>query len=164
MKRILFKLSILGVTAITPCFGASTALQTITMSVASASNITTTGNPGTLAITLNPDGTGSSTDNSTSYTVTSNSGAKGSLKVTGSISSGGDMPTNCSLALSLASNEGKSQGSQTLSSSSVDLVTSLPTLLTDTAAITYTFSVINGWTIPAQSLSRTVTLTLTSAS
>ncbi len=74
------------------------------------------------------------------------------------------MPTNTSLTLNLASKAGSSQGAQTLSVTPVDLVTKLPTLLSDTGVITYAFSVTNGWTVPAQSLNRTVTLTLTSGS
>lgn len=139
----------------------STTTQTVNMVINATSNITTSGNPGTLAITLNAGGTGSATDASTTYTVVSNAGGTGTLKVTGAISTGGAMPTNTSLTASLASTSGTSQGAQTLGTTAVDLVTKLPTLLSDTGAITYTFNVANGWTLPAQNLTRTVTLTLT---
>ncbi len=144
-------------------FAATTATQAVNMSIASSSNITTSGNPATMAITLNAAGTGSSSDNSTTYTVTSNTGDKGTLKVIGAITTGGNMPTNTALTISLVSNSGNSQGAQSLSTTPVDLVTKLPTLLSDTGAITYGFSVNNGWTIPAQNITRTVTLTLTSS-
>jgi hypothetical protein len=164
MKKHIHFILLLGITIALPCFSASTATQTLSMSVASSSSITASGNPGALAVNIDMDGNGSATDSSTTYMVTCNTGARGTLKVTGSITSGGDMPENCSLTLNLGSNEGTSQGAQTLSSSSVDLVTGLPTLLCDSSSITYVFSVANGWSVPSQSLSRTVTLTLTSDS
>lgn len=143
----------------------ATATQNLTMIINSTSNITVSGNPATLSVTLNPDGTGNAVDNSTTYTVVSNTGVKGSLKVTGQITSGGDMPTNTTLTANLASKAGTSAGALALNSTkTVDLVTALPTLLSDTGAISYGFSVVNGWTVAAQTLSRTVTLTLTSGS
>lgn len=164
MKKNVSIFSFLSLMYIQICFGATTATQNLTMSIASSSNITTSGNPATLAITINSDGTGSATDNSTTYTVVCNSGAKGTLKITGQISSGGDMPENTSLKTSLASTAGTSLGAQTLSTTAVDLVNKLPTLLSDRGTITYTFDVTNGWTMAAQTLTRTVTLTLTSGS
>lgn len=164
MKKSLWILSIIGCTYTQIGSGATTGTQTVTMTIASASNITVSGNPGTLAVTLNTAGTGTATDNSTTYSVTSNTNASGTLKITGAITTGGNMPTNTSLTTSLASTAGTSLGAQTLSTTAVDLVNRLPTLLSDTAAITYTFNVTNGWTIAAQTISRTVTLTLTSNS
>lgn len=139
----------------------STATQAVTMTIASTSNITTSGNPATMAVSLNSGGSGSATDNSTTYTVTSNTGAPGSLKVTGSINS--NMAPNTSLTATLSSAAGSSQGAQTLSTTAVDLVTKIPTLVSDTGAITYVFGVSNGWTIASQTISRTVTLTLTAS-
>lgn len=142
----------------------TTTTQSVSMSIASASTITTSGNPGTLAVSLNTAGTGSATDSSTTYTVTSNAGGTGSLVITGAITSGGAMPTNTSLTANLASKSGTSAGAQTLTTTPVNLVTKLPTLVSDTGNITYTFAVTNGWTVAAQNLSRTVTFTLTSGS
>lgn len=141
-----------------------TTSQTLSLVINSTSNITTSGNPGSLAVTLNPDGTGSSTDSTTTYTVVSNTGASGKLKITGAITAGGAMPANTTLTVNLASTKGSSQGAQTLGTAPTDLVTNLPTLVSDTGAIGYGFNVTNGWTMPAQTLNRTVTLTLTSAS
>lgn len=140
----------------------ATASQTVNMVINPTSNITTSGNPGTMTVTLDSTGAGTATDTSTTYTVTSNSNASGTLKVTGTISSGGDMPTNTSLQIALASNQGVSTGAQSLTSRNVDLVTTLPTLLSDTAAISYTFNVTNGWTVAAATIAKTITLTLTS--
>ena len=142
----------------------ATASQTLSMVINSSSNITTSGNPGALTVTLNPDGTGTATDATTTYTVVSNTGASGKLKVTGAITTGGAMPSNTALTINLASTRGTSAGVQTLGTSTTDLVTNIPTLVSDTGAINYGFTVTNGWTIPAQTLNRTVTLTLTSAS
>lgn len=165
MKRNFAAFSLLALCASNLLFSAApvnpSSTQAVNMLINSSSNITTSGNPGTLAVTLNGSGTGSASDSSTSYTVVSNTGAKGTLKVTGAITVGGAMPTNTSLTANLASAAGSSQGAQVLGTTAVDLVTRLPTLLSDTAAITYTFNVSNGWTIPAQTLTRTVTLTLT---
>ncbi len=142
---------------------ATTASQAITMQINSTSSITASGNPATLAVTLNEEGSGSASDNSTTYTVVSNTSRSDKLKITGAITTGGDMPDNTILTANLASNDGTSQGAQKLSTKSVDLVEKLPGLVSDTGAITYDFSVSNGWEIPTQTISRTVTLTLTSS-
>ena len=144
---------------------AATATQAITMQINSTSSITASGNPATLAVTLDADGAGSASDSTTTYTVVSNSSSSpgDKLKITGAITTGGDMPTNCVLTANLASNDGTSAGALTLSSSAVDLVDKLPALVSDTASITYDFSVSNGWEIATQTISRTVTLTLLSS-
>lgn len=143
----------------------ATATQTVNMSIVSSSTLITSGNPGTMSITLNSSGVGTATDATTTYTVNSNSGSSGTLKITGQITSGGNMPTNTTLSVNLASKSGTSAGAQSLiSTAPVDLVTALPTLVSDTGAITYTFNITNGWAVSAQSLSRTVTLTLLSSS
>ena len=64
MKKALWMLSIIGVTYTQIGSGATTGTQNLTMTIASASNITVSGNPGTLAVTLNTDGTGSAADSS----------------------------------------------------------------------------------------------------
>ncbi|MES2198648.1 MAG: hypothetical protein V4489_00565 [Chlamydiota bacterium] len=166
MKKKLTIISLMSLLFSSSIFAASpTATQTVSMTINSTSTLTTSGNPAALSISINSAGVGTSTDATTTYTVASNSGAKGKLKISGQITSGGDMPTNTSLGLSLASASGTSLGLQTLNSTTlVDLVSNLPTLVSDTGAATYTFNVVNGWTVPAASLSRTVTLTLVSVS
>ncbi len=164
MKKTIFLAGLLSIIGFNFGFSASTALQNLTITIPSISNITTSGNPSALSVNLNPDGTGSATDNTTTYTVTANTGAKGTFKITGAITSGGEMPDNTSLTASLASKAGSSAGVQTLTTKTMDLVTKLPTLLSDTGVITYGFNITNGWTVPAQTINRTVTLTLTSGS
>ncbi len=167
MKKKILQISLASLFLSSSAFSVApsvTASQTLSMVINSSSNITTSGNPGTLTVTLNPDGTGTSTDATTTYTVVSNTGASGKLKVTGAITTGGAMPANTALTINLASTRGTSAGVQTLGTSTTDLVTNIPTLVSDTGAINYGFTVTNGWAIPAQTLNRTVTLTLTSAS
>ena len=165
MNKKIIQISLLSFFLSSSAFSAATtASQTLTMGINSTSNISTSGNPGNLSVTLNPDGTGSATDATTTYTVTCNTGATGTLKITGAITAGGSMPSNTSLTLNLGSTQGTSLGIQTLGTSPTDLITKLPTLVSDTSTISYEFNVTNGWTIPTQTISRTVTLTLTSAS
>lgn len=76
------------------------------------------------------------------------------------ISSGGNMPTGTSLKIRLTSSAGSSSGSCILSTRSIDLVTKIPSIISERGQITYTFTVENGWMIPAQSLTRAITLTL----
>ncbi len=136
-------------------------MHTLSIQIPPNLSITTSGNPGVLAITLNSQGFGSATDSSTTYTVLSNMNNKKNMKITGAITSGWNMPKNTSLTIALSSKQGSSRGLQTLTTRAVDLVTNLPSLFSDTGSITYTFGVSNGWQIPAQSFSRIVTLTLT---
>ena len=167
MKKNLAIISLMSILLSGSTFAATspTATQTVNMTINSVSNLTASGNPATLAITINTEGVGIATDTTTTYTVTSNTGAKGQLKISGQITTGGDMPTNTSLTLGLASVSGTSAGAQTLNSTTlVDLVSNLPTLVSDTGVATYTFNVTNGWNVPAASLSRVVTLTLVSTS
>ncbi len=145
-------------------FSANTAFQNLTVSAPPSSTITTSGSPNPLSITLNEDGTGSVQDITTTYSLSSNTNAKGSLKVTGSLTRGGNMPQDTTLTVNLGSSKGFSKGEQILSASPVDLVINLPTLVSDSGSIIYIFSVKNGWTLSAQTLNRVVTLTLTSAS
>jgi hypothetical protein len=142
---------------------ATTATQAVTMQIASTSSITASGNPATLAVTLDSDGQGSASDNSTTYTIVSNASSRETLKITGAITTGGDMPEDTTLTITLASNDGKSKGALALGTSAVELVEKIPALVSDTASITYDFSVTNGWEVPTQTISRTVTLTLMSS-
>jgi hypothetical protein len=169
MKKHLFLLTsafLLSMPLLVEGAKSSQAKQVINVNVPEETSLTVSGNPLLLAISLDSDGSGSATDTSTTYTVVSNTGEnkQNKLKITGAITSGGDMPNNASLSISLSSQEGQSQGEQKLSTSSSNLVLRLKPPVQDTGDITYTFSVTNGWTISAQALSRVVTLTLTSES
>lgn len=144
-----------------PLFGGNTSFQMLAVEVPSTTSITTSGSPPTLALTISSSGSGSVSNSSTTYTVVTNANGRNTFKITGAITAGGAMPNSTSLRIRLPSSIGISKGTQTLSTSSVDLVSGIPVLGTDTAAIVYTFSVTNGYTFPAQTLTRTVTLTLT---
>jgi len=160
MKKLIPILTLFAFGYTQNCGGSPTVTQGFLLSVSSSTSIKVSKNPGILAVTLNSSGAGSATDTTTTYTVKSNSQGSGTLQITGAITLGGNMPTNTTLTASLTSNLGISQGAQELSTTAVSLVTQLPTLLNDTARITYTFQVTNGWTIAAQTLTRTITLTL----
>lgn len=167
MRKNLTLISLMSILLSSSIFAATSpsTTQTVNMTINSVSTLTTSGNPSTLAITIDTAGVGTATDGTTTYTVSSNTGARGKLKISGQITTGGDMPTNTSLTIGLASSQGTSAGAQTLNSTTlVDLVSNLPTLVSDTGVATYTFNVTNGWTVPAASLSRVVTLTLVSTS
>ena len=163
MKTVfIFSILILGSTTLAFCN--STAVQPLTVNIPSKSSITTSASTALLSVTLNASGEGSAQNTETTYSISSNGKGKRALKITGSLTSGGDMPQNTSLTINLGSSTGTSLGSQILTTQSANLVTSLPILVSDTASITYIFKVTNGWTIPAQTITRTVTLTLTSES
>lgn len=164
MKKLISIFTLFTFGYIQNCGGSATITQGFLMSVSSSTSIKASKNPGILAVTLNNLGAGSATDSTTTYTVKSNSRESGTLQITGAITAGGNMPTNTALTVSLASSMGISQGDQNLSTTPISLVTQLPTFLHDTGRITYTFQVTNGWTIVAQTITRTITLTLISGS
>lgn len=156
MRNILFIIPFLFISATAP--------YSFTLVVSKVSTLTTSGNPSILSIKIPVSGSAQAVDSSTTYKVISNTGGSGSLKITGMISGGGNMPTNTSLTIKLGSSKGTSLGAVALSTTSADLVTGLSTHVTDAGSITYAFNVTSGWTVPAQALVRTVTLTLTSSS
>lgn len=139
----------------------SSIFQALELNVASITNLTATGVPSTMTVELDPQGFGSSISNNTTYGVVSNTRGVGFLKIIGEISSGGNLPAQTSLKVSLSSKKGESRGLQTLSTTPIDLVQNLPTIVSDTGMITYLFTVSSGWNIAAQTLSRRVKFTLT---
>lgn len=141
--------------------GAASFTQNFSLTIPPSSSLSVSKNPDPLTVFLNSKGSGNTTDSSSTYTVSSNTGV-GKLKIIGSITSGGNMPANTTLSIWLSSNSGKSAGTVTLSTTAVDLVKKISSLVNETGKINYTFSVQNGWTIPAQTIQRTVTLTLVS--
>lgn len=141
----------------------ATTTQNLSVVIPLVSQITVSGPPSTLTVTLNADGTAQAIDSKTTYTVSSNATTKDYLKITGALAAGGDMPKNTTLSIRLHSDNGLSLGNQILSTQPTDLVIKIPKLITETSSITYIFNVTNGWSIPAQTLSRVVILTLTSA-
>lgn len=136
--------------------GAQSATQTISFEVQTVNALSVNGDPASLIITgtLAPV-----TDNSTAYDVSTNGTNK---KITGQITTGGDMPANTILAANLtAPTGGSSAGYGTLvSASAVDLVTSIGAVAESNLAIYYRFSATAEAGV-IESDTRTVTLTLT---
>ena len=141
----------------------SSADQSVTMEIVPASSLTIIGGSPTLALSLDKDGYGHTTDSSTSYKINSNINTKESLKITGMILEGGNMPDNMQLKASLGSKEGKSRGDKVLSTMATDLVYKIPSHTSDMGTITYTFSVENGWETAQQTIVRTIAFTLISS-
>lgn len=137
-------------------------VHAFTLVVSQTASLVVSSNPSPLFVYIGQDGAGSAEDSFSTYTVSANAGKSKTLKITGAITSGGAMPTNTALKIYLSSSKGTSSGSTTLTTTAVNLVTNLPGNVRDTGSITYTFLVTSGWTVPAASLSRVVTLTLLS--
>jgi len=127
--------------------------------VSERSDLSVTSNPAAMVISLDSSGYGRVIDDSTYYSVYSNK-KEDEVKITGSIKRGGSMPDHTTLSVQLGSSIGTSLGLQTLTTSNVDLVTDLPAQASDTGQITYLFQVTDGWTIPAQTITRTIVFTL----
>jgi len=130
--------------------------QTITFEVQAVDALSVSGNPASLTVsgTLDPV-----TDNSTTYDVSTNGTGK---KVTGQITTDGDMPANTTLEVNLAApTGGSSAGDVTLVSASAgDLVTGIETLDESGLTITYTFTATADAGVIASD-TRVVTLTIT---
>ena len=159
MRKIITVIVVTAIIAMlipTIAYAAQIASQTVTFQVASINNLSVSGNPQALVISASSDGLNldSATDATTTYNFMVNSAAN--KKITASINA--DMPTETSLRVTL-SGVG-STGPQTLSTSTVDVVTGLNKTARTGQAITYVFSA----TVAAgeiSSTSRTVTLTVT---
>lgn len=140
-----------------PLLAATTTTRTVTITVSSINSLGVTGPPGTLAITSAVAGSQptDATDASTSYRVSTNNTNR---RITGQITTGGDMPTGLTLKISLdATGIGTSVGQQTLiSTAAVNLVTAI-TQIYGIKVITYTLSA----TVAAGEVSGSRTITLT---
>jgi hypothetical protein len=136
---------------------AQTATQTVTFAVNAINQIAFTGTP-SLTITTAVAGSAptSVTDATSSWAVTTNqSGAK----ITASIPV--DMPTGLTLSSNLAAPSGAtSAGYQALSSTAVDLVTSITKLAQGTLGVTYKLDATAAAGVVA-SATRVVTYTIT---
>jgi hypothetical protein len=139
---------------------ATTSPQSVTFQVQAVNEITVSGNPAALIVNTatagsNPD---SVTDSSTTYNITTNEAAK---KITGQITTGGNMPANVTLEVSLvAPTGGSSSGYVTLTSAAAsDLVTAVNSLAESGKTITYRLSAtVGAGAVPSDT--RVVTLTL----
>ncbi|MBI5207018.1 MAG: hypothetical protein HY934_04420 [Candidatus Firestonebacteria bacterium] len=146
----------LGVANIT--LAASSVTQSVNFQVSAVNEITVAGAP---SLTINTGTAGSDLSDVTAaatYSITTNGSGK---KITGQITTGGDMPSGTALKINLtAPTGGTSALTQTLiSTGSVDLVTGVTKTLGSGLGITYTFSA----SVAAGEVSgsRTVTLTIT---
>lgn len=140
----------------------ASATQSVTLQVSAIYKISTSGNPGALTITTGTAGTDALTsvsDNSTTYSITHNSGtAKVTAHMDAALSSG------YALQLALASSKGTSAGSVDISNatsgSAVDVVTGIANGADANQSITYTFSA-DASAGSLASTAKTITLTIT---
>ncbi|MBL7050512.1 MAG: hypothetical protein ISR96_13440 [Nitrospira sp.] len=139
----------------------NSATQTITFQVLAINEISVSGDPDAMTISFATAGSALSsvTDTSTTYSITTN---ESSRKITGQITTGGNMPSGVILEMNLsAPTGGSSSGYVTLDSSSAsDLVTAISTEAELSKTITYRLSA----TIAASAVAsdtRVVTLSLT---
>ena len=139
---------------------ATTANQTVTFDVQAVNEIAVSGNPVAMTVSTatagaNPDDV---TDSSTTYSISTNQSTK---KITGQITTGGNMPANVTLEVSLAApTGGASAGYVTLNSTAAaDLVTAISSLAEGSKTITYRLSAtVNAGAVASDT--RVVTLTL----
>lgn len=139
---------------------AGTATQTVTFEVQAVNEITVSGNPAAMTVNtatagFEPD---SVTESSTAYSISTNESSK---KITGQITTGGNMPVNVTLEVNLtAPAGGSSAGYVTLNSTSAsDLVTAIGSLAESSKTITYRLSATVGAGAVASD-TRVVTFTL----
>jgi hypothetical protein len=136
----------------------STATQTVSFQINAIDTISVSGNPPTLLITAIPS---SVADSSTTYSFSTNGANR---MITGQITTGGAMPANTSLQITLQApaGGGSSAGIQTLSNASaVNLVTGITQLAESGRSITYTFNAVSGAPVINPAQTRVVTLTIT---
>lgn len=137
---------------------AQTATQTVTFQVQAINEISVSGDPGQLTISTASAGgqLQPATDNTTTYSITTNEAGK---KIAISLDS--DMPTGVTLEVSLAEPAGAtSAGDVTLSTVDADAVTDIGNLAETGLAITYTLSATSAAAVMAAADTRTVTLTV----
>lgn len=141
-------------------YAADSATQTVTFEVEEINEITVSGNPGPLVVNAATAGGApvAATDNTTTYSVTTNETGK---KITAGIDEA--MPTGTTLTVQLASSLATSAGAVDISNATagsvVDVVTALSTGTDSAQAISYTFSA----TAAAGVVSGTKTVTFTIA-
>ena len=135
-----------------------TAAQSVTIDVDAINVISVSGNPGAMVISTATAGSqpDDASDNSTSYSVTTNETTK---KITGSL--GVDYATGISLKVTLASAGASSAGQVTLTTSDQDLVTAISNLAESGQQISYVASATVA-AAPAAAEAQTVTFTITS--
>jgi len=154
MKKISMFLIAVGLTfGLTGMALAQTATQQVSFQIAAVNTISVSGPPPVLVISTIP---GTATDNSTTYSVTTN---QANRRITGQIDAA--MPASTELLANLQAPAGAtSAGAVALSTTAVSLVTGITRLVATGRSITYTFNAIAGASDIASD-SRTVTFTIT---
>ena len=137
--------------------GAQTATQTVTFQVDAINQIAFSGSPSLVINTAtagsNPT---SATSNTATWAVTTN---QAGAKITASI--GSNMPAGLTLEVSLAAPAGASSaGSQSLSTTAVDVVSGITRLAQGSLGVTYSLTATAAAGV-VSSTSRTVTYTIT---
>lgn len=139
---------------------AHAATQTFNIVVASITEISVSGAPGTLTVSTATAGSEptDATDETTSYSITTNGANK---KITGQITTGGLPPSGIDLKILLdATDVGTGAGTVTLlAASASDLVTAITKKTASAKSITYTLSATTA-AGELTSTSKTVTLTV----
>jgi hypothetical protein len=160
MKKVGIVLILLGLTCGLSgmAMAQTSATQTVAFQISAIDTISVSGDPGTLVITTIP---GTVSDSSTSYSFSTNGSNR---RITGQITTGGAMPANTSLLVTLQAptGGGSSTGEQTLSAvSAVNLVTGITQLAESGRQITYRFAASSGAGVIDPAQTRVVTLTIT---
>ena len=162
MKHLFITFVCLGILLISRGLpvAAVTANQTVTFEVQAVNEIVVSGNPAAMTVITATAGSDpdSVTDSSTTYSISTNQSSK---KITGQVTSGGNMPANVTLEVSLAAPAGSSSaGYVTLNSTGAsNLVTAISSLAESNKTITYRLSAtVNAGAVASDT--RVVTFTL----
>ena len=139
-----------------PAMATNAATQQVTYQVSAINEISVTGTPSMIISAATAGSAPNSvSDNTTTYSITTNEASK---KITASI--GSAMPTGVTLTLNAAAPTGAtSGGALTLSATAVDLVTGISTLNEAGKALSYTLSATSAAGVVASG-TKTVTLTI----
>ena len=137
-------------------YAADNVNQTVTYSVSAINEISVSGNPAALLVSVATAGSEPDvdTDASTSYAITTNQSSK---KITGVLNSA--MPDNTLLKVTLTAPTGGSASQVTLTATAQDLVTGISTLAESGLTISYELSATASAGVVA-SASKIVTLTV----
>lgn len=158
MRKILFSVpaAILALTAFTGDVSAQTATADATYEVKAINEVGVSGNPAALVIATGTELTDGVTENSTTWSVTTN---QTGAKITGAIDAA--MAEGVTLEVNLAApSVGTSAGDVALSTVAADLVTAITEVQESSLGVTYTLSALPTAGVVA-STTRTVTYTIT---
>jgi len=162
MKKLMMVLAIgsMSLLLIGSAFAQTNVTQNLTLSVGSVYKMTTSGNPGAMAIsdgTAGTDALNAVTDASTSYSITQN--FANTVKITAQLNTA--LAAGYTLTVNLASVKGTSLGAKDISNATAqDVVSNIAIGADANKTITYSFSALASAGTLA-STSKTVTLTLT---